>query len=70
MQEASELSTDTRDPLTGRGTNARGGDLASRIKSLLPHGLFGRSALLLAAPLIISQRVGTGRRAGDERAGG
>jgi two-component system, OmpR family, osmolarity sensor histidine kinase EnvZ len=33
--------------------------LASRIKALLPRGLFGRSVLLLAAPLILSQIVGT-----------
>ena len=33
--------------------------LASRVKALLPRGLFGRSVLLLAAPLILSQIVGT-----------
>ncbi|HUB96631.1 MAG TPA: ATP-binding protein [Stellaceae bacterium] len=33
--------------------------LAGRIKALLPRGLFGRSVLLLAAPLILSQIVGT-----------
>jgi len=33
--------------------------LSSRIKALLPRGLFGRSVLLLAAPLILSQIVGT-----------
>ena len=33
--------------------------LASRVKALLPRGLFGRSVLLLAAPLILSQVVGT-----------
>jgi two-component system osmolarity sensor histidine kinase EnvZ len=33
--------------------------LSSRIKGLLPRGLFGRSVLLLAAPLILSQMVGT-----------
>jgi two-component system osmolarity sensor histidine kinase EnvZ len=32
--------------------------LAARFKSLLPRGLFGRSVLLLAAPLILSQIVG------------
>ena len=32
---------------------------ASRFKALLPRGLFGRSVLLLAAPLILSQIVGT-----------
>ncbi len=32
---------------------------AGRIKALLPRGLFGRSVLLLAAPLILSQVVGT-----------
>ncbi|HZT51610.1 MAG TPA: histidine kinase dimerization/phospho-acceptor domain-containing protein, partial [Stellaceae bacterium] len=31
---------------------------ASRLKSVLPRGLFGRSVLLLAAPLILSQIVG------------
>jgi two-component system, OmpR family, osmolarity sensor histidine kinase EnvZ len=44
---------------------ARGGlaraprSLAGRVKALLPRGLFGRSVLLLAAPLILSQIVGT-----------
>ncbi len=33
--------------------------LSARIKAFLPHGLFGRSVLLLAAPLILSQIVGT-----------
>jgi len=33
--------------------------LSARIKAILPHGLFGRSVLLLAAPLILSQIVGT-----------
>jgi two-component system osmolarity sensor histidine kinase EnvZ len=33
--------------------------LGSRIKAFLPRGLFGRSVLLLAAPLILSQIVGT-----------
>lgn len=33
--------------------------IASRIKALLPRGLFGRSVMLLAAPLILSQIVGT-----------
>lgn len=32
--------------------------LAARIKRVAPSGLFGRSALLLAAPLIVSQAVG------------
>ncbi|HUZ71866.1 MAG TPA: ATP-binding protein [Stellaceae bacterium] len=32
---------------------------ATRLKALLPRGLFGRSVLLLAAPLILSQIVGT-----------
>jgi two-component system, OmpR family, osmolarity sensor histidine kinase EnvZ len=32
---------------------------AGRLKALLPRGLFGRSVLLLAAPLILSQVVGT-----------
>ena len=38
-----------------------GAHAASRraIKALLPRGLFGRSVLLLAAPLILSQIVGT-----------
>ena len=33
--------------------------MSARIKAMLPHGLFGRSVLLLAAPLILSQIVGT-----------
>jgi two-component system, OmpR family, osmolarity sensor histidine kinase EnvZ len=33
--------------------------LVARLKTLLPRGLFGRSVLLLAAPLILSQIVGT-----------
>jgi two-component system, OmpR family, osmolarity sensor histidine kinase EnvZ len=33
--------------------------LSSRLKAVLPRGLFGRSVLLLAAPLILSQIVGT-----------
>ena len=42
---------------TGLARPSRG--LAARIKALLPRGLFGRSVLLLAAPLILSQIVGT-----------
>src|SRR5260370_17510742 len=33
--------------------------LFARMKGLVPRGLFGQSALLLAAPIIISQVVGT-----------
>jgi len=33
--------------------------VTARLKALLPRGLFGRSVLLLAAPLILSQLVGT-----------
>ena len=42
---------------TGLVRPSRG--LAARLKAFLPRGLFGRSVLLLAAPLILSQIVGT-----------
>jgi two-component system osmolarity sensor histidine kinase EnvZ len=57
MQETFELATP--DPLTSQSKGPFRGRLASRIKWFLPRGLFGRSVLLLAAPLIISQVVGT-----------
>jgi two-component system, OmpR family, osmolarity sensor histidine kinase EnvZ len=44
-------------PSRGLTRQARG--LSSRVKALLPRGLFGRSVLLLAIPLILSQIVGT-----------
>jgi two-component system, OmpR family, osmolarity sensor histidine kinase EnvZ len=55
------MSTATEAPRprarTGLGRHPRA--LSARIKAILPHGLFGRSVLLLAAPLILSQIVGT-----------
>jgi two-component system, OmpR family, osmolarity sensor histidine kinase EnvZ len=41
----------------GLARQSRG--VSARLKAILPRGLFGRSVLLLAAPLILSQVVGT-----------
>jgi two-component system osmolarity sensor histidine kinase EnvZ len=51
---ASSIETPVR---AGLARPSRG--LGSRLKVVLPRGLFGRSVLLLAAPLILSQVVGT-----------
>jgi len=49
--------TSTADAIrTGLARQRR--SVAARVKALLPRGLFGRSVLLLAAPLILSQIVG------------
>lgn len=52
-------TTDTPAPPARTGLARPRRTLASRVKALLPRGLFGRSVLLLAAPLILSQIVGT-----------
>jgi two-component system, OmpR family, osmolarity sensor histidine kinase EnvZ len=53
------FTTDTPAPPARTGLARPKRSFASRIKALLPRGLFGRSVLLLAAPLILSQIVGT-----------
>lgn len=58
MQDV-DTSTGAPDTALPRRASPRGLGLGARVKSFLPRGLFGRSVLLLAAPLIISQMVGT-----------
>jgi two-component system, OmpR family, osmolarity sensor histidine kinase EnvZ len=51
--------TESPSPPARTGLARQRHGLSARVKALLPRGLFGRSVLLLALPLILSQIVGT-----------